>query len=239
MEYIFNLEDDSIESVCLFGSTARGDNDSISDIDIFILIDDCDEQVFIEKKIKIIDQLNIPSEWVSLYRKSTIKDMHKYGSYFLWHIKLEGIILYSRSGFLESIFKNLPRYRKVEEDLKEYLAICQDIKKSIQKDTSTLHYELSVLASLVRNTCIAIAFLHNRISFGRVSVVEVCKNIMGMEFPFSVEEYEELYKFRIAYNRSKVIKLQEINVLFINKWIERVESLINYALKYKKEGCKC
>jgi predicted nucleotidyltransferase len=146
IEYNLNDTNNLIEFISLCGSSARGDDDSLSDIDFFVVIDDCNEESFISTKKWISETLNIPINWISQYRKSSIVKMHEYGSYFLWHIKLEGKTIFSRSGFVEELLRILPPYNRVKEDLTQYLEICNDIKQSIKQDNVTISYELAVLA---------------------------------------------------------------------------------------------
>jgi predicted nucleotidyltransferase len=223
----------NIESVYLFGSTARGDNDNYSDLDILIIINDCDEDTFIRTKLELAKCMNIPSDWISLYKIGTIKMMHEYGSYFLWHIKMEGIKLYSKNNAFENLLSTLTEYKKTKVDLIEYRNICDDILVSIESDDVTLSYELSILASIVRNTCIALAYINHKKEFGRISVVTVCQKIMGMNCPFSLSEYEDLYKYRIAYIRNIEMKLTPTFQL-VKMWIRYAVLLIDYSLAYLK-----
>lgn len=225
-----------IEAICLFGSRARGDNDSLSDIDIFVLIEDCSEDLYVSIKKSLEMQLGIPSNWISLYRKDTINLMHDKGSYFLWHLKKEGIILYSRKFIIEQLLETLPKYKSIDEDLADYSVICKDIKESIQYGNSTAHFELSVLASLVRNTCIALSYKHGELVFGRIEPVQTAMKIIGANFPFTIKEYKELYKFRIVYTRGdKNIMLQDTSENLIKNWVKYVEFIIDFSIKYQKE----
>ncbi|MCX7572028.1 nucleotidyltransferase domain-containing protein [Tumebacillus sp. DT12] len=227
-----------IEAICLFGSVARGDNDENSDIDLLIVVEDCDEQSLIDYKAKIIEELNVPYHWVSLYRKSSIIDMHRYGSYFLWHVKTEGKILFSKNGFLEKVFTDLPPYNKTRENLTDYLEVCRDIESSLERDSLTLGYDLSILASIARNTCIAISYLFGELDFGRITCVEKCLKFLGAQFPFSLGEYEELYKYRIMETRGYgvVTHISDIDKeLYVREWLLKIESLLNVALKIEKE----
>lgn len=233
-EKSYIIKNRKIEAICLFGSKARGDNDNLSDVDLFFLIEDCDEDTFVEIKKNLVVELKMPSHWISVYRISTFNTMYTYGSYFLWHLKTEGIVLFSRTGLLEKKLYTLPAYTKVEEDLNDYLVICTDIRKSISEDSVTLHLELSILASLIRNTCIAFTYLNGKYLFGRVEPVIVTKDLMGDTFPFDIYEYEELYGFRIAYTRGDVLSLPKPTVQYVIKWITHVEGLIKYVLKYKR-----
>jgi predicted nucleotidyltransferase len=220
-----------IETICLFGSSVRGDNDDLSDIDLFVIINDCDENSFVKTKGRLADVLRIPVDWISLYRKSTVISMHKYGSYFLWHIKAEGKTIYSREGFIEEILNTLPPYTRVRNDLLEYLEICEDIRKSIAADNITLNFELSVLASLVRNTCIAFCYLHGKLIFGRVSPIRMSQQIMGeSKFPFTIQQYKDLYSFRIARIRGVIKPNVEASYSLIETWLNDTEFLIKYCL---------
>ena len=143
-------------------------------IDILIVIDDCTEDEYIDWKNKFSNYLNIPVSWISLYRHSKILKMYESGSYFLWHIKKEGKIIYSRSNEMPSLLLTLPRYNNTENDLEEYSEILSDIKCELNDEYICVEYELAVLASLVRNTCIAISYLDERLDFGRNSAVMYC-----------------------------------------------------------------
>lgn len=228
----YSIIDNDIESICLFGSVARGEADRFSDLDIFILINDCSEEEFIKKKVDYAAQLELPVSWISLYQVSSAISMYEYGSYFLWHLKQEGKILFSRTGKLEQIFNDLPDYSRAKEDLLEYHTICKDICHSISLDDKTLLYELYILASLIRNTCITISYQHKKIVFGRISPVQYCLEILGNEFPFTLKEYEQIYMFRIAYSRPKdIIQLPKIGREEVLNWVKKVEKLIAIGLR--------
>jgi predicted nucleotidyltransferase len=228
-----------IDSIYLFGSYARGDYDDKSDIDLLIIVEDCDEETLINRKKIFERELNLPYHWLSVYRKSSIIDMHQYGSYFLWHIKHEGKILYSQTRFLSSLLDTLPTYIKTRENLIEYLDVCKDIKKSIQLDTVTLKYDLSILASIIRNTCIALCFLYNKYDFGKYSVVKHCQDFLGREMPFRIDEYEILYNFRLMETRSLNLGHAIDNIInkdYVHTWIKNAEKLINIALDKEREA---
>lgn len=224
------VEENIIREVYLFGSVARKDDDEFSDIDILIVINECNENEYIKYKKNFSRILQIPIEWISLYRFSKIEKMQQKGSYFLWHIKKEGIKLFSRYGELESLLKILPRYNYIEEDLNEYNQILNDIENELDNNEISINYELSVLASLVRNTCIALAYINNRFDFGRKSVIITCKDIYKEKIEFSLEEYEELYTYRLN-QTGKILYVKDSNIEFLIKWIEYEKKLLKIALK--------
>lgn len=228
--YSINIDDD-IETIAIFGSCARGDNDYYSDIDLLIIIEECDKEKFIEKKIEIAKKLDVPIDWISLYKKSSIIRMDKYSSYFLWHLKLEGKIIYSKSKFLEQVLDNIKEYTKTESDIYQYSVICKDIKQSMKYDNNTYKYELNILASLARNICMALCYINNKKLFGRVQVVKEAKKIIGDKFPFTIYEYNDLYKFRSTYKNENIDMDIKGDVKgYVEKWIEKVEKLLSFVV---------
>jgi predicted nucleotidyltransferase len=229
----YSISNDYVDAVVLFGSKARGDDDYISDIDVLVIIDDCSESKLILLKKELVKDLNMPINWISVYRRSSIEDMRKYGSYFLWHIKSEGKILYSKTNYLKSVLDRLPPYSRCEEDLRDYYVICQDIEESIDADDSTVFYEMATLASLARNTCIAIAYKNGTMAFGRSVPVIFAQQVFGKNFPFSLEEYNVLYKYRlerIRNNHNYECSNMAPSVSEVRSWVFRIKKLINLAL---------
>lgn len=232
----YTIENTNIEDICLFGSFSRGENDNLSDIDILILIEDNDDQSTIDLKVSLSEQMNIPLDWLSIYRVSTFEHMAEKGSYFLWHLKLEGKILYSKKNRLAEILENLRRYKEIRNDLNEYAIICDDISEAIKNGQITIDYELSLLASIVRNTCIAIAYMNSKYLFGRVSPVNYCLTIIDSPELFSIEEYLSLYNFRINYIRpNNSNEVVDGNLKLVLFWLKKVQFLLDYAI-LKLEG---
>lgn len=217
--YIENVE--NINCVMLYGSWARHENDEFSDMDILIVTEDT-----INKKFVISDSEGnfLPEKWISIYSKENIMYMKKNTSLFLWHIKLEALCLYKKDLFMDEILYNLSEYNGTAEDIYQYKVIYQDIKKLMEKQQFiSLHYELSLLASLVRNIAIAYCYVNGVKCFGRIKPVLL---LIG-DYPlFSIEEYVELYTFRSLYNNSESNCYGKIELEFIWKWIDIIEELI-------------
>ena len=217
-------------SIYLYGSVARGENDGDSDCDLFVCIDDCTD-----KDLLMITQSVL--EWeqkyrceFSFYQMHKLYDMQRKGSYFLWHIKKEGILLYQRNNFFDNILLELAPYTGAKSDLIEYSEIVEDITRSITVDTSTIEYDLSVLATIARNTCISCCYLLGNMDFGRKSPVEKCIQYWGNIFPFSLVEYSQLYDFRLAAVRGKKSANNPASLDYICRWINVIRELISLAL---------
>lgn len=227
-------DEENVLEIYLFGSYARGEADAYSDIDILIVINDCNEDEYIRCKDKYANILKIPVEWISLYRYFKIKQMHISGSYFLWHIKNEGHKLYSKNNQLENILYTLPKYKNVKNDLNEYLLIISDIEKELDRDNIIINYELSVMASLVRNTCIALSYINGIFDFGRKSVIMTCKKIYPKKIQFSIEEYIILYEYRL-FQTGKLAKISDGDICMLKKWIDIEKELIKLAFEGVEE----
>lgn len=233
----YEITAENINSVYLFGSVARGEFDEYSDIDIFILIEDCSEEDYQMYKLDFANQLGLPIDGISLYRKSTVSSMAEYGSYFLWHIKMEGIELYNKDSYFNDVLNCLIKYNRVEYDIVEYQEICKDIAESLERDNLTLNFELNLIASVIRNTSIAILYIKNRYVFGRISAVKLCLEMFKDKLPFNIEDYIVLYRYRLFYTRSnKEIDLKSVDKNYVYIWLKNAEALLDIASVIIKSG---
>lgn len=229
----YMLKAENINAIFLFGSVARDDYDEYSDIDIFILIEDCLEEDYQKFKINFAEQLCMPIDWISLYRKSTIENMAKYGSYFLWHIKVEGIKLFEEGLYFSNILNCLIRYNRVKNDIMEYKEICKDIKNSLAIDDFTIKYELNLIASIIRNTSIAILFMNNKYFFGRVTPVKLCLEILDSKLDFNIDDYIKLYKYRLFYTRNnKQIYIISVDKNYVEFWLKNANDMLDFAMEF-------
>ena len=229
MENVLKLKcQNNIREIYLFGSVARGEQDEQSDVDILIVIDNCSEEDYIKYKKNYASILQIPVSWISLYRIKKILKMYEKGSYFLWHLKKEGKMLYTKENELAKLFVTLPRYRAMRNDIKEYQQILDDVKEERYNKYLCVEYELSVLASLVRNTCIMLSYLNDRFDFSRNLVVEYC--IDKYKIDISLKEYKILYQYR-SYETGKIKEVTQGKIDDLNKWIKVEKQLLDIAEK--------
>lgn len=220
----------NIISIYLFGSSTRGEQDEYSDYDVFLCIKDCKDEEYFSIKNIIEETYKHTKYEFSIYQISSLTEMHKKGSYFLWHLKNEGIQIYDKNCTLAKLLNSLPRYKKTFEDFQEYYDILLDIKESVESNDFTPTYELSILATLARNVCIGLCYLHGEMVFGRVTPVEKCKEYYSQSFPFNIDEYLNLYKYRLFENRKNLdLGINKPNKEYINNWIIKVEKLITLA----------
>lgn len=217
---------DSVLYIYLFGSVARREQDEFSDIDILIIINDCSEEEFIRRKDAFAKIMSIPPSWLSVYRIGKIRQMYLCGSYFLWHIKEEGIELYSRDDTFKELLVKLPMYSNAAQDINDYNDILCDIENELDNELLDINYELSVLASLVRNTCIAISFFDQRHDFGRKTPVIYCIEKYGIEV--TEDDYDQLYKYRLL-QTGKCDKVEDGSGAILIRWVNIERQLLEIA----------
>lgn len=217
-------------AIYIYGSVARGDGDADSDCDILVCLEDCTVEELTALKA-VVQELQ--EQWgyeFAFYSRSVLEAMQQKGSYFLWHIKMEGILLYQTNDFMAQLLDTLPPYRGTAEDFAEYAEILSDVCSSITEDPSASCYDLAVLATLARNICIASCYLLGIMDFGRTGPVLKCMQYWGVHFPFTMDEYKELYAYRLADTRGKPLNKPFPTSAFMIQWYKRVYTLLALAL---------
>lgn len=217
-------------SIYIYGSVARNDNDAESDCDILVCIDDCSNEEYHQLKAAVQELQEVYKYEFSFYQLSVLQAMCQKGSYFLWHIKTEGVLLYQRDSSIEALLNNLCTYTGTLNDLLEYSEILNDIKISIEEDELTFEYDLSVLATLARNICIASCFLIGQMDFGRTTPITKCIHYWKSDFPFSLDEYTNLYKYRIFNTRRISPQIYPPTKEYILHWHKKISILLSLAL---------
>lgn len=221
---------EATDAIYLYGSMARGDVSVDSDCDLLIAIRDCDDKSF-ERLTKATEgwhtELNCE---FALYQISALKAMQKKGSLFLWHIKTEGIELFSNGEELKGILAQLPAYNGGAEAISEYAEIMKDIDIDNTDEIEVINYNLSVMSTLIRNICIICSYELGTPRFGRISPVEVCADHFGEQFPIDMQQYKMLYRYRVAVNRNKSMPHQADIAQYYNDWKRKTKKLLSLAL---------
>lgn len=191
----------NVNAAILFGSNARGDSDEYSDLDLCIF---CNDVPFLEiQKIrnKIASLLECKPYNISMYTSQKVKNMLAKGSLFMWHIKMEGKILFSRENYFENVFSKLEPYKRHKEDLIYYNILLEDIKLNLEKTRFVSEFDLSLLFTVCRNACMVICHLKGKPVFGRISVFNYMKDIYKDQVALDYETYYYLSKWKLWYSR--------------------------------------
>ena len=207
----------------LYGSKARGDDDRFSDTDVLV----------IGKSIKDLKhaQKLIPKDLVKVnlnfYSWKEIKNMAKYGSLFLHHLKLEGKCIYKGQfvrNDLAYLFSKLTEYKKANNDLKSFLKVIEETKQSLIIN-EILIFDLSVLATVIRHCSILGCWFLKNPCFNRIEPVKYLIEKLGF-LQINIKEYSNLYKYKL-YIEKRISKDAIENIRIpVKKWLQNSETIV-------------
>jgi len=185
------LAGNAMYSVWLYGSHARGDSDSLSDIDVFVAG---------APHSGVVESLafNGQNPSVSQYTWEEVEAMAAYGSLFLHHLRLEGKPLLEQSGGtfrMVQLLGRLPKYQLFRRDIRAFHSTLADVREAFGMG-STPEFEMAVLGTVVRHSSVLGCYLLGRPCFARTGAMELA----GRAVRFTSEEvkaFETLYFFRL------------------------------------------
>jgi len=190
-----------ILGLMLFGSAARRDADVYSDKDVFVLCADLDLETFLKLKQEVILPAAGEDCSVSSYRFSDFLTMAENGSLFLWHLKLQGKFVFSKNTVIEKVFSLLKQYDNYQQDLNYYGELLEDVIVSMRKRGMLSEFDLSLLFTIVRNTCMLLCYHEGIPKFGRSNSYLTAKKIFGKEFHLADWLYPKLCSWKLWYER--------------------------------------
>jgi predicted nucleotidyltransferase len=142
------FEYSSIEATVLYGSVARGDIESHSDIDLLLLSSE-------GRKLSLLDGLRTRLESrfdklsVTIYSKRELAFLSAAKSLFLLHLSREGIILFDKRGFLRDLLHDFRPKLSYKLDFEKSLQLVDPLRSAVCGAPNSLH-RLSYLYSLFR-----------------------------------------------------------------------------------------
>jgi len=222
-------ERSEIISLMLFGSTARKDGDAYSDKDVFVLCTDLDMKTFLDLKKDVIALAIGEGCSVSSYRFSDVIIMAKSGSLFLWHLKLQGKVIFSKNKVIDGIFKSLKPYEKYQQDLEYYGEILNDVTSSLKKRGELSEFDLALLFTIVRNTCMLLCYHEGIPKFGRSNVYLTAEKLFGQNLPVPDWLYQKLCSWKLWYERGIKPNKTIMNKELLESTIAQVNDLLEFA----------
>jgi predicted nucleotidyltransferase len=220
--------DPNILSIILYGSRARRDHDKSSDLDICILTKERQaEEISLEEIEKVVVPLQ-PKEIIqTCYPDSVVNSMLEHGSLFLWHLKLEGEVLYGEDYFVSKI-KRLKKFKNHQDEIIYHSELFQDLKRAWKRLDIINELDLSLLFTVTRNTCMVLSHNAGKPSFGRISCFSSAKQLFP-KLPMIIDDYLYLSSWKIIYERGIKSHQSLPNLKKYKSIILNVENLLKYA----------
>ncbi len=221
--------DQNILSIILYGSHARKDHDAASDYDICVFTRErTSEELKIEDIAEVVSSLHSSNINLVTYPASAVSAMLSHGSLFLWHLKLEGKVLYGEQYFTNKLRK-LARFKTHYDDIKYHDELFNDLKKAWNVLSIVNELDLSLLFTIVRNTCMVLAHKQGRPTFGRLSSYHAAKEALP-SLPLTIEMYTYLSQWKILYERQcdNTLKLPTADAF--RKILTETDNFLQYAL---------
>ncbi|MCU7838967.1 MAG: nucleotidyltransferase domain-containing protein [Candidatus Thiodiazotropha sp. (ex Troendleina suluensis)] len=210
-------------AVWLYGSRARGDEDTLSDVDILVV---SDSEVSEGDILQLIPKLPVDLS-VSRYSWQEVSEMADYGSLFLHHLRTEGRVLWEAEtykGELSRLLSGMDGYKHAHRDVSGFLTVLDDVNESIQSG-GILTYELAVLGTVLRHSSILGCWLNAKPCFGRIEPVKRVVAEYGLN-PNIATGFSGLYEFRL-YVDGRVTNVQEPSHDQADEWLSWVREVVN------------
>lgn len=201
----------------LFGSAARGDVDDLSDVDVLVAG---------TPSARALDVLPYSASRLSVVRYSwdELAHMAAYGSLFLHHVRLEGKPLHPEAGpRLRALLEKLPPYHRADHELASFRLVLDDVQESLAGEPSPA-FELSVIATALRHSCILGCYAMGHPTFGRRTAFHVFLERCGLGD--LVSDAERLYEFRL-YEDERAVAPFGATVEDVRVWLERARIVVD------------
>jgi predicted nucleotidyltransferase len=217
-----------LKAVILFGSAARGDDDTHSDRDICALVDDLSDRRIHSLKRRVAELYNADPRSISAYRQSTVSQMAEAGSLFLWHLKREGEILYDPSGTAGQTLSKLAEYRRFSEDLLRFQEVFDDTTREFAARPQLDLFDLHSLFLVVRNVCMLLTVKAGDPRFGRSSAYAGAVQHYG-RLPVTARLFSELSNAHLIYLRGADVEIAIPSKLAASRTLRSVSNLLRFA----------
>jgi Nucleotidyltransferase domain len=175
----------------LYGSAARGDDDTLSDVDVLIVED------------RHIHRPSIQGATVVRYTWKEFCDMSEYGSLFLRHLRAEGRLIRCDGAGKKNyrrLLERLPPYPRALFDLRSFESAINDSELALTAGDTSVEFELASLATVMRHCSILASYLMGEEDFSRTGAVDLCCDRFGLgDNP--KQQFRWLYTYRIAIAR--------------------------------------
>lgn len=199
--------------IYIFGSMTRGEVSSTSDADVLVIQDNPEQDLF-------------PPSW-SVYSKKTIETYFAVGRLFAWHLHLEAVRVYPRSGsgFLADLGEPAP-YSSVAEDLADLRLLLENSLLELHNNSPSPIYELGLSYTAIRDIGMAASWsMLPKPSFSRYAPYK-----LPLRCPLPLAIYETAMRARHTSTRGTAepskydLAANHLKACPILEWVESIRS---------------
>jgi hypothetical protein len=214
---------DEIEDVWIFGSYARSDYDSNSDLDLLVLTN---------RELSPIDASAL-QQWftlpsipeISLYTLIGISQIIAPPSLFAWHLRREGQVVYSRSNWLAKSLSLMGPYSKHLRDLYIIKQVHYDLLRSLENGGESLIFDAGILCTVARNVGIILSDFLGQPDYSPLAPLKLRDTFQSLRFPLSAEEFILLSECRLSAERGKTSPLITLSTVrqqavAVEQWLQ-------------------
>lgn len=188
-----------ILGVVSFGSFARGNAGTHSDIDVCIFSSRLKPSGAGEQQSYGFVSED-PRIEVSTYDAVTANVMASEGSLFLWHLKLEGHIEFERDHYVTSLLDKLKPCQDLLQEFQIHQEVYSIVLDGRRRGENVNVFDVSALYLVVRNVSILLCAKMRKFKFGARDAFEQVYAQFG-SFGVSCGDFETLLKHHLLYKR--------------------------------------
>lgn len=194
------MNSSSFINISVFGSTARGSDDSNSDLDILAVVRDGagTQSVTQIDQWALTEHRKKPS--ISWYGEKKVSHFFESGDLFAWHLFLESKPIMGFDGIPEIFGKPAP-FRDAKNTIDELIEILEEIPCNLERSPQNSVFEAGVMYVCLRNIGMAASWhLSPKLDFSRDSPYTIPSNPL----PIPLVTYERFALCRISGQRGRV-----------------------------------
>lgn len=185
------LEVSSIEATILYGSVARGDVETHSDIDLLVLCDAESRKLPLFANLRAELSSRFSKMSITIYSRRELSFLRSAKSLFLLHLSREGILLFDKTGFLADLLRDFEPKVSYKSDFEKSLRLVDPLRTAIQGAPNDFH-RLSYVYSLFRVFGVYLLADYGIFEFSKSRMV----SLLCQKFPDRTEYVEALSSLR-------------------------------------------